>query len=109
MVDKSTDHGNNVMKAQFVFLSRARAIFRETSTEWDVILICQSYCKKKTKKTNRQQFSTVFTVIDHRNVVSSKLKHFDVISMMDNSIQTMENCCRFVNFGKRGRLEMVLD
>ena len=65
--------------------------------------------KKKQKKTNRQQFSTVFTVIDHRNVVSSKLKHFDVISMIDNSIQTMENCCRFVNFGKRGRLEMVLD
>ena len=39
----------------------------------------------------------------------SKLKHFDVISMIDNSIQTMENCCRFVNFGKTGRLEMVLD
>ena len=62
--DKSTDHGNDVMVAQFVFLFLARAIFRETSTEMDE-KNCDCYCKK----TNRQQFSIVCTLIDHRNDV----------------------------------------
>ena len=56
MVDKSTDHGNNVMKAQFVFLFLSRAIYRETSTELDVKLIGQSYCKKQ--KQNKS--TTIF-------------------------------------------------
>ena len=43
--DKSTDHGNDVMVAQFVFLFLARAIFRETSTEMDE-KNCDCYCKK---------------------------------------------------------------
>ena len=36
MFENSTDHGNDVMVAQFVFLFLSRAIFRETSTEMDV-------------------------------------------------------------------------
>ena len=32
MIDKSKDHGSDVIVAQFVFLSRA--IFRETLTKW---------------------------------------------------------------------------
>ena len=34
MIDKSKDHGNDVMVAQFEFLFLSRAIFRETSTKW---------------------------------------------------------------------------
>ena len=36
MFDKSTDHENDVMMAQFVCLFLECAIFRETSTEMDV-------------------------------------------------------------------------
>ena len=36
MFDKSTDHENDVMMAQFVNLFLVCAIFRETSTEMDV-------------------------------------------------------------------------
>ena len=36
MFDKSTDHENDVMMAQFVCLFLVCAIFRETSTEMDV-------------------------------------------------------------------------
>ena len=34
VIDKSKDHGNDVMVAQFVFLFLSRVIFRETSTKW---------------------------------------------------------------------------
>ena len=101
---QSTDHGNNVMKTQFVFLFLSRAIFRETSTELDVKLICQSYCKKKTKKKKQidNNFPRSLLLIDHRNVVrmfktETFWRHFH---MIDHSIQTMENCCRFVKFGE---------
>ena len=46
MFDNTTDHGNGVMVAQFVFLFFAYAIFRETSTEMDV----KSVNVKKQKK-----------------------------------------------------------
>ena len=36
MFDKSTDHRNDVMVAQFVFYLLARAIFRENSTKMDI-------------------------------------------------------------------------
>ena len=35
MLDKSTDQGNDVMAAPFVFLFLARTILQETSTETD--------------------------------------------------------------------------
>ena len=34
MIDKSEDHGNDVMVAQFLFLFLSPVFFRETSTKW---------------------------------------------------------------------------
>ena len=51
IVDNSTDHGNEVMVAQIVFLSFPEAIFPEKSTETDD-KNCQCYCKK--------QWTTIF-------------------------------------------------
>ena len=63
MFDKSTGHGNNVMVAQFVFLFLERMIFQETYTEMDI----KTANHLLFQKTNRQQFSMVCTLIDHRN------------------------------------------
>ena len=46
MVYESIDHENDAMMAQIVFLSFARAIFQETSSEMDV-KNCQCYCKQQ--------------------------------------------------------------
>ena len=63
MFDNSTGHGNNVMVAQFVFLFLERMIFQETYTEMDI----KTANHLLFQKTNRQQFSMVCTLIDHRN------------------------------------------
>ena len=63
MFDKSTGHGKNVMVAQFVFLFLERMIFQETYTEMDI----KTANHLLFQKTNRQQFSMVCTLIDHRN------------------------------------------
>ena len=64
MFDKSTDHENDVMMAQFVCLFLVCAIFRETSTEMDV------------QTVNVIGFfffynNMVYTLIDHRNDVKT--------------------------------------
>ena len=61
MFDKSTGHGNNVMVVQFVFLEHI--IFQESYTEMDIKIANHLLFQK----TNRQQFSMVCTLIDHRN------------------------------------------
>ena len=65
MFDKSTDHENDVMMAQFVCLFLVCAIFRETSTEMDVqtvnvIVFCFFFYN-----------NMVYTLIDHRNDVKT--------------------------------------
>ena len=55
IVDNSTDHGNEVMVAQFVF-SFPQAIFREKSTEMDE-KNCQCYCKNKWTTTFHDLYS----------------------------------------------------
>ena len=65
MVYESIDHENGAMMAQVVFLSFARAIFHKTPLAMDVknsILL---------SKTNRQQFSMAYTLIDHINDVKN--------------------------------------
>ena len=75
MFDNTTDHGKGVMVAQFVFLFFACAIFRETSTEMDVKSV-------NVNKTNRQIFSMVCTLIDHKRtsnmlrLVPFEFEHF---------------------------------
>ena len=59
MFENSTDHGNDVTVAQFVFLFLSRAIFRETSTEMDF----KTFNVIVKNKINRQQFSMVCTLI----------------------------------------------
>ena len=59
MFDKSTDHENDVMMAQFVFLFLVCSIFRETSTEMDV----------QTVNVIVFYNNMVCTLIDHRNDV----------------------------------------
>ena len=63
MFYKSTGHGNNVMVAQFVFLFLGHMVFQETYTEMDI----KTANHLLFQKTNQQQFSTVCTLIDHRN------------------------------------------
>ena len=60
MVDKSTDHRNDVMVWPFVFHFLAYSIFPETLTEM-VVKNYQCYCKK----TKRKQFFMVYSLIDH--------------------------------------------
>ena len=50
MVDKTTDNGNDLMVAEFVFLFLARTIFRVISTEMD-FKNCQYYCKRQIDKS----------------------------------------------------------
>ena len=56
------------MVAQFVFVFVARGIFRENSIKVDVktfnIIV----------KKNREQFSTVYTLVDYRNEVKLFIK-----------------------------------
>ena len=68
IVDNSTDHGNEVMVAQFVF-SFPQAIFHEKSTaRWTTKTV------NVIVKTNGHQLSMVCTLLDHRNEVKmSKL------------------------------------
>ena len=68
IVDNSTDHGNEVMVAQFVF-SFPQAIFHEKSTaRWTTKTV------NVIVKTNGEQLSMVCTLFDHRNEVKmSKL------------------------------------
>ena len=68
IVDNSTDHGNEVMVAQFVF-SFPQAIFQEKSTaRWTTKTV------NVIVKTNGHQLSMVCTLLDHRNEVKmSKL------------------------------------
>ena len=67
MFDKSTDHENDVMMAQFVCLFLVCAIFRETSTEMDVqtvnviVFFCLFFFYN----------NMVYTLIDHRNDVKT--------------------------------------
>ena len=63
MFDKSTGHGNNVMVVQFVFLFLEHIIFQKTYTEMDM----KTANHLLFQKTNRQQFSMVCTLTDHRN------------------------------------------
>ena len=64
MFDKSTDHENDVMMAQFVCLFLVCAIFRETSTEMDVqtvnVIVFFFFYN-----------NMVYTLIDHRNDVKT--------------------------------------
>ena len=64
MFDKSTDHENDVMMAQFVCLFLVCAIFRETSTEMDVqtvnVIVVFFFYN-----------NMVYTLIDHRNDVKT--------------------------------------
>ena len=95
--DKSTDHGSDVMVAQFVFLFLARAIFRETSTEMEM-------WKNVTVIVKKQSTTIFFCLYADRpskwrqNVQNVRVKplvcgswfhlsfeHFDVISMFDKS------------------------
>ena len=80
---KSTDHGNDVMMAQFAFLFLSRASFRETSREMDVKIV------NGMEITNGQQFYMVCTLIDHTNDVKMSktlsFEHVDVISMVDKN------------------------
>ena len=92
MFDKSTGHGNNVMVAQFVFLFLERMIFQETYTEMDI----KTANHLLFQKTNRQQFSMVCTLIDHRNDIKmfktlqwnqysfTWVLNIDIISMVNN-------------------------
>ena len=65
MFDKSTDHENDVMMAQFVCLFLECAIFRETSTEMDVqtvnVIVFVFFFYN----------NMVYTLIDHRNDVKT--------------------------------------
>ena len=65
MFDKSTDHENDVMMAQFVCLFLVCAIFRETSTEMDVqtvnVIVFFFFFYN----------NMVYTLIDHRNDVKT--------------------------------------
>ena len=63
MFDKSTGYGNDVMVVQFVFLFLECIIFQKTYTEMDM----KTANHLLFQKTNRQQFSMVCTLIDHRN------------------------------------------
>ena len=65
------------MVAQFVFLFLSRAMYRETLTEMDVKTV------NVIEKTNWQQFSMVFILINHRNDVKMFKTFFDVISNVD--------------------------
>ena len=65
LFENSTDHGNDVMVAQFVFLFLSRAMFREISTEMDV---------KTFKVIVKNKSTTIFhglysyhCLMDHRN------------------------------------------
>ena len=92
MFDKSTGHGNNVMVAQFVFLFLEHMIFQETYTEMDI----KTANHLLFQKTNRQQFSMVCTLIDHRNDIKmfktlqwnqysfTWVLNIDIISMVNN-------------------------
>ena len=55
MLDKSSDHANDVTVAQFVFLFLALAILRKTSMEMNVNenFRCHYEKKKETKKQNK--------------------------------------------------------
>ena len=68
MVDKSTDHRNDVMVGQFVFRFLAHSIFPETSTEM-VVKNCQCYYKKQIDNS----FHGLFSYLPYKK-------------------QTMENC-----------------
>ena len=61
MFDKSTGHGNDVMVVQ---ISGVCTIFQETYTEMDI----KTANHLLFQKTNRQQFSMVCNLIDHRNI-----------------------------------------
>lgn len=70
MADESKGHGSDAMVAQFVFVFVARGIFRENSIEVDVKTL------NIIVKTNREQFSTVCTLVGYRNEVKVFLKKF---------------------------------
>ena len=76
MVDKSTDHGNNMMVVQFVFHFLARTTFQEPWTEMD-IKNCQCYCKKQ---INSIEMMPMFKTLFHFS-----FEHFDLIFMVDKS------------------------
>ena len=54
MFDKSSDHGNDVTVAQFIFLFLALAILRKTSMEMNVNENFRCHYEKKKEQTNKQ-------------------------------------------------------
>ena len=96
---KSTDHGNDVMVVQFVFLFIVRANFRDTSTEMDVKTV--NVIVQKTSDNNCPWFVLLSTIeittkysklcID-LNIMTSFLRPIRV--------QTMENSCRLSQIKK---------
>ena len=66
MVDKSTDHRNDVMVGQFVFHFLAHSIFPESSTEM-VVKNCQCYCKKQLD--NNFSWSILLSTIQTMEIV----------------------------------------
>ena len=65
MFEDSTDRGNDVMVARFVFLFLSRAIFRETSTEMDVKTFDVIVKNKST--TIFHGLYSYHCLMDHRN------------------------------------------
>ena len=100
MFDKSTDHGNEVTVAQFVYsFSRSCDLPRNFNEN-----ACQNF-QYYFKKTDRQQLFMVRTLIDHRNdfkmfkTLQLSFQHFDVISIrvygvISIRVAIMGNCCQ---------------
>ena len=89
MFDKSTDHGNDAKVAQFscrVRISKKRQRKRTSKTV--------------VKKTNRQQFSMVCALIDHRNdfqmFKALQWNHEPHLSFEQCDVISIGNCCQFV-------------
>ena len=89
MFDKSTDHGNDAIVAQFscrVRISKKRQRKRTSKTV--------------VKKTNRQQFSMVCALMDHRNdfqmLKALQWNHEPQLSFEQCDVISIGNCCQFV-------------
>ena len=85
MVDKSTDHGNEVIVAQFHFLFSCSRF--SAKVQWKWTSKTPNYCRKR----NRKQFSwsVLLPTIRVKNFAIKPLalsfEHFDIISMVRKS------------------------
>ena len=85
-VVQSTDQRNDVMVAQYVFSFSCARFPEKTRRKWTLKTVNVIVKKQTKKQTNRQHFSMVCTLIDHRNddKKCSKLCS-GTISMFDKS------------------------